>query len=75
MKLRMPNRTDLSRTLLAYGAFAAASKLLDGDDKATLAHLRKLRKRLQDERGEAIGRVIRNLKAIQAAEKAGTRTG
>jgi len=66
---RILTREDLSRTLAAYCAFASASKILDGDDKATISHLRKLKKKLQDERGEAIDRVIQNLKAIVKAEQ------
>lgn len=62
-------REDLSRLLAAYGAFNSSGKILDGDDKATLAHLRKLRHKLQDERGETIDRVIRGLKTIMQSSK------
>jgi hypothetical protein len=67
---RLLTREDLSRTLAAHCAFTSAGKILDGDDKATLTHLRSLRRKLKDERGETIDRVIRNLKAIVEAEKA-----
>ncbi len=63
---RIPSREELSRTLVAYGAFTSASKILEEPDRTTLAHLRKLRKKLQGERGEAVDRVIHNLRALMA---------
>ena len=48
-----------------YGAFTASGRILDGDDQGTLEHLRRLRAKLtDDERGEAIDRVIRGLQTI-----------
>jgi len=65
---RLPTREDMSRTLAAYGAFNSAGKILDGDDEATLRHLRKLRRTLEDERGEVIERVTRNLQELMERE-------
>ena len=65
------SRQELSRTLANHCAFAASAKMLEGDDRATLAHLRKLRKRIRDERGEVFERVLRNLQAIVKAEQDG----
>jgi len=47
-----------------YGAFSASGKIMDGDDRATLEHLRRLRVKLTGERGEAVERVIRGLEVI-----------
>ena len=52
-----------------YGAFMASAVILDGDDVKTLAHLRRLRAKLQDERGATVDRVIRGLENIMAQEK------
>ena len=65
---RVPTREELSRTLVMYGAFTASGRILDGDDQDTLAHLKRLRARLDDERGNAIDRVIRGLESIIATE-------
>jgi hypothetical protein len=65
---RLLSREDMSRTLAIYGAFAVSGKIMAGDDRATLAHLYRLRAKLRDERGYAIARVIRNLEALVASE-------
>jgi len=65
---RVPSRNDLSRTLVMYGAFTSSAMILEGDDVKTLAHLRRLRTTLDDERGEAVERVIRGLKSVMAHE-------
>ncbi len=64
---RAITREEMSRTLVLYGAFAASGRILDGDDQDTLAHLRRLRVKLDEERGEAIDRVIRGLERLVAA--------
>lgn len=65
-------RQDLSRTLVMYGAFTASGVMLEGDDRRTLTHLRRLRRRLAgDERGEAVARVIRHLQEIVAESRSG----
>lgn len=70
----MITRQDLSRALVMYGAFTASCVVLEGDDRRALTHLRRLRRRLAgDERGEAVGRVIRSLQKIVAEESAGRR--
>jgi len=61
---RVPTREQLSRGLAMYGAFSASGKIMDGDDRATLEHLRRLRVKLTGERGEAVERVIRGLEVI-----------
>jgi hypothetical protein len=66
---RVLSREDLSRTLVMYGAFTASALILDGDDEIALAHLRRLRARLDDERGEAVERVTRGLESIMACER------
>ena len=65
---RALSREELSRTLVMYGAFTASGLIMDGDDTRTLVHLRRLRARLADERGDAVGRVIRGLESIVAKE-------
>ena len=65
---RVPTREELSRTLVMYGAFTASGRILDGNDQDALAHLRRLRARLNDERGNAVERVIRGLESIIASE-------
>ena len=67
MKARVPSREELSRTLAMYGAFTSSGRIMDGDDRETIVHLRRLRAKLDDERGEAVERVIRGLKSIIAA--------
>jgi hypothetical protein len=54
--------------LVMYGAFTASGRILDGNDQDTLTHLRRLRARLVDERGDAIERVIHGLERIVASE-------
>lgn len=66
---RVLSREDLSRTLAMYGAFTSSGRILDGDDEETLEHLRRLRAKLPDERGEAVERVIRGLENIVASER------
>ena len=63
-KTHVPSREELSRVLATYGAFTSSGRILDGDDLGTLAHLRRLRAKLTDERGDAIERVIRGLETI-----------
>jgi hypothetical protein len=75
LEKRVLSREQLSRTLVMYGAFTASGRILDGDDKGTLAHLRRLRARLKDERGDAIDRVIRGLQTIMAAEQSASAKG
>ena len=65
---RVLSREDLSRTLIMYGAFTVSAVMLDGDDAITFARLRRLRAKLQDERGVAIDRVIRGLERIVTRE-------
>jgi hypothetical protein len=65
---RVLSRKDLSRTLLMYGAFAASAVILGGDDARSLVVLRRLRVKLQDERGPVVERVIRGLERIMAQE-------
>lgn len=57
-------RADISRALAMYGAFTASAVVLDGDDAVALAHLRHLRARLHDERGDAVERAIHDLEKI-----------
>jgi len=66
---RLLTREELSRTLLMYGAFTAAGKMMAGDDRAMLRHLKKLRASLRDtdERAAAVDRVTRHLKALIAS--------
>ena len=64
MTRRVPTREELSRVLAMHGAFTASGKIMDGDDQATLEHLRRLRAKLTDERGTVVERVIRGLEAI-----------
>ena len=66
---RALSREDLSRTLVMYGAFTASSLILDGDDARTLAHLRRLRATLDDERGDAVERVTRGLQSLMAGTR------
>jgi len=62
---RVPSREELSRVLVMYGAFASSGRIMDeDDDQATLEHLQRLRAKLDDERGEAIERVIRGLRSL-----------
>ena len=68
---RLPTREDMSRTLAAYGAFNSSGKILDGDDAVTLRHLRKLRRKLRNEQGDAVERVIRNLQELVRREGTG----
>lgn len=65
MRARVPSREELSRTLVMYGAFTASGRIMDGNDRETLAYLRRLRAKLDDERGEAVARVIRGLEALR----------
>jgi hypothetical protein len=67
MMSRILSREELSRTLVLYGAFTASGRIMDGDDLETLEYLQRLRTKLDDERGEAIDRVIRGLRAIMEA--------
>jgi hypothetical protein len=69
---RLPTREELSRVLVMYGAFTSSGKIMDGNDQDTLDHLRRLRAKLDDERGEAVERVIRGLERIVAAEQQAT---
>lgn len=55
--------------LVMYGAFTSSAMILEGDDAKTLAHLRRLRSALDDERGAAIERVIRGLERIIASHQ------
>ena len=70
MTRRTLSRKDLSRTLVMYGAFTASAVIMDGDDKVTLDCLHRLRAKLDDERGVAVERVIRELERIVASEGA-----
>jgi hypothetical protein len=64
MRRRVPTREELSRTLVLYGAFTASGWVMDGDDQKAIEHLQRLRARIDDDRGEAIDRVIRGLMEI-----------
>lgn len=69
MKVRTPSREQLSRVLAMYGAFTASGRIMDGNDRETLEHLRRLRAKLDDERGEAIERVILGLERISRVRR------